>query len=270
MLLATDTINLFTRAGKLVPSSVATQGDTLTALGFSAITKNKREEVWAFVSVCRATHQLTAWLPAAALTTFTIPDRWTRYVLPAPFLKKNFSFKSCAIHLIPLAALLLFGLVYTIIAWVKKRKHPESTEPNVVMSLLRIMSIITGIALFLLIANGNILRHFYYNPNLFSWGELPLSMILLLIFFAIIVVMTSAAIVTAFRKFKRTMAIYHAFGYLSTPVAFIVLTVAICSFVLLAILIVVGICILVFFFQLLSSTASTVRKVWWWSWWQRW
>ncbi|MDR1226267.1 MAG: hypothetical protein LBK47_05135 [Prevotellaceae bacterium] len=265
VLFATDTINLFTRAGKQISSSVAIQGDTLTVLNFHTITKKGKEDVWAFVNIYSATKHFTAWLPATKLTTFTTPNRWTRHVLPIPFNKRDFSLNSCAFYLIPFAVLTLFGLIYIIIAWVQKRKYQENSSDMAIY--LCIISVIIGIMLFLLLVNGNILHHFYYNPNLLSWGELPLSMILLTVISVIVAIMTIAAIAMSFRRFKWQKAIYHAFGCLSIPVASIILTVAVCSLVLLAILAailavlyVVGVCIIILFILGLASATTAGSK----------
>jgi hypothetical protein len=226
-LFATDTINLFTRARKQTPSVIATQGDTLTVLNFRSITKNKKkeEEVWALVTVCGITKHFTAWLPATELTSFTIPNRWTRHVLPIALLQRESSFKSYALYLISFAALLLFGLAYALTALVQK-KYKKNAANNIAVYLWCI-SLIFGIIFMqsLLYADDNPLHHFYYNPNIFAWEELPFLVILLIVLFAAIIIVIAVASIRAFCKFKWPMAIYHTFGYLSIPVGAIPLAI---------------------------------------------
>jgi hypothetical protein len=270
-LFATDTINLFTRAGKQSPSFIATQGDTLTVLDFRAITKNKKdkvEEVWALVNVaaCGATKHFSAWLPARELTNFcTTPDRWTRYMLPAPFLKRNISFRPCAPYLIPFAVLLLFELIYVIIIGIQKKRKLTNTANSGTIGLLFTSSIITGIILFCcLMFNKTTVRHFYYSPDLFSWGELPLLMILLIVLSTATIVMTVFSIVGAFYKFKWQKAIFHAFGYLSISVSVVSLTIVICTLVYVIIYLVffvaIGICILIWSITALSTALPSAME----------
>jgi hypothetical protein len=253
-LFATDTINLFPRAGKQAPSLIATQGDTLTVLDFRDITKSKKEkEAWAYVKVCSGAKHFTAWLPARSLVGFTTPDRWTRHVLPAPLLQREPSFKSCAPYLIPFAVLLLFGFTYVIIAWRRKRKYKKNA-PNSIAVYLWYVSLASGIIMLTsLFADASALAHFYYNPNILSWGELPFLVILLIISFAAVTIMAVAASVRAFCKFKWPMAIYHTFGYLSIPVATIPSAGIICILAFLAISVIAQFYILRFSIRLFTS-----------------
>jgi hypothetical protein len=171
--------------------------------------------------------------------------------------KKNISFQSCIFYLLPFIALLLFCLTYVIIEQVKKRRYLIDTIDSIAMRLL-VVSIITGIILFLQVGGTNISHHFYYNPTLFSWEELPLLMILQIVSFAVTVVLTIAAIVTAFRRYKWQLAIYHALGYLSIPASVIFATIAICFLVFMTVLAIIGVFAIIMLARFIFEMALVV------------